>query len=74
MWKVRLVEELQLAYPQLDKFQIQLVLDFDELMRKKYGHDYDAMEHAKEIFPEPTLDTSDTVSEDGQGQGSETSD
>ena len=58
---MRLVEELQLVYPHLDKFQIQLVLDFDEMMRKKYGDDYTAEEYAHEIFPEDTVKAAETV-------------
>lgn len=57
------------------------MLDFDELMRKKYGDDYDVFEHATEIFPEDKLDKSEQPTpeeakpeEDGQGESSKTSD
>lgn len=71
-----MVEEIAIAYPHLDKFQINLILDFDEQMVKKYGPDYDAEELADEIFPgdEVTeqLVTVSVPSDDGKGADSET--
>jgi len=57
-----------MAYPQFDKFQIQMIVDFDEIMRKKYGDDYDVHEHLDEIFPEDIVKP-----QDGQGEDSKAS-
>ncbi len=49
---MRLVEELALAYPQLDKYLVELAVDFDEQCQEKYGADYKFEDHEDEIFPE----------------------
>ena len=46
------------------------MLDFDDMMAKKYGEDYVAEEHADEIFPDDTSVDSNNPQDDGQGEES----
>ncbi len=66
--RVAQVEQWQLAYPHLDRFQINLVIDFDEMMAEKFGDDYDVDEHIDEIFPEDK--SVDKTQDDRQGEES----
>ncbi|KAI9726559.1 MAG: hypothetical protein M1835_003763, partial [Candelina submexicana] len=57
-----------LAYPDLDRNIIQMVIEFDEEQAKKFGEDYDPREHLPDIFPGLEAD-SDTYSlKDGEGE------
>ena len=40
------------VFPSLDRNMINIAIDFDDVQASKFGNDYDAEEHAKEIFPE----------------------
>jgi len=51
-WRVKLVEDFLVAFPSLDRNMINIALDFDDMQAAKFGKDYDAQEHAKEIFPD----------------------
>lgn len=46
-----------MAYPSLDRNMINIAIDFDEIQALKFGEDYDAEEHVKEIFPEPSSES-----------------
>ena len=63
------MEELAMVYPHLDRHMINMALDFDELMQKKYGDDYHWEDHKDEIFPEDSVDSSGN-SNDEQGKDS----
>ncbi len=41
-----------MAFPSLDRNMINIAIDFDDIQASKFGNDYDAQEHVKEIFPE----------------------
>ena len=41
-----------MAFPSLDRNMINIAIDFDDIQASKFGKDYDAEEHVKEIFPE----------------------
>lgn len=40
-----------MAFPGLDRNMINIAIDFDEIQALKFGKDYDAEEHVKDIFP-----------------------
>lgn len=58
-WRIKLVEDLLLAYPDLDRNMINIAIDFDEIQAAKFGADYDPEEHIKEIFPALSSDSED---------------
>jgi len=47
-----LVEDFLVVFPSLDRNMINIALDCDDIQPAKFGKDYDAQEHAKEIFPD----------------------
>lgn len=63
-------------YPSLDKNMINIALDFDEQMQKKFGEDYHWEDHKAEIFPEVLTESApqnDGQGEDGEGADQHTS-
>ena len=50
-WRIKLVEDLLVAYPDLDRNMINIAIDFDAAQAEKFGADYDPEDHVKEIFP-----------------------
>ena len=64
------MEQWHLAYPHLDKFQINLAMEFDEMMAEKFGVDYAIEDHINEIFPDDTSveDSDSTRQDDRQGE------
>ncbi len=52
-----------MAYPALDKNMINIALDFDEILKQKYGDDYHYEDHLAEIFPSDDMDETEDDSE-----------
>ena len=60
--RVKLVEDLLVAFPDLDRNMINIAIDFDEVQALKYGKDYDAQDHLKEIFPDLSSESEEDYS------------
>lgn len=50
------MEELAIAYPQLDRNMIDIAIRFDEQMQEKYGEDYHWEDHKDELIPKELRD------------------
>lgn len=72
--RVAAIEQWTLAYPHLDRFQINLAIEFDEMMAEKFGNDYVIDDHLDEIFPEDKSVAAQATQDDGQGKESSSSD
>ena len=80
------MEDLLVAYPDLDRNMINIAIDFDAAQAAKFGADYNPEEHVKEIFPALSSDSESDgkpdpsvhiakkikLARDGQGQVGET--
>ena len=64
VWRVKLVEDLLVAYPDLDRNMINIAIDFDAAQAERFGADYSPEEHIKEIFPALTSDSDSDDKED----------
>ena len=65
-WRIKLVEDFQAAYPDLDRNIINMVMDFDEIQAQRFGKDYDPEEHLKDIFPALSSDSDEEGSKSGE--------
>lgn len=65
------MEELALVYPDCDRMMINMALDFDEDMQKKYGEDYHWEDHKDEIFPEVVSEPSSNGSGESDSAGAQ---
>ena len=56
-WRVKLVEDLLVVYPDLDRNMINTAIDFDAAQAERFGADYNPEDHIKDIFPALSSDS-----------------